>query len=118
MPTNDLKAAEHLLVLIPGPIWQEWKINGVGADSSKELQAEHASTERYKRSCRGRDGQALAEAITRARPARHWELAYSSLIELCEDSGQRFLEHPALHTRASCYARDAHVCKVAHDIPQ
>ena len=41
MSANDFEAGRTIPLLIPEPIWREWKINGVGADSLKELQAEH-----------------------------------------------------------------------------
>ena len=47
MPTNDLKAGRTTPLLIPEPILRERKVNGVGADSLTELQAEHRSAVGY-----------------------------------------------------------------------
>jgi hypothetical protein len=47
MRTNDFEAGRTIPLLIPEPIWREWKINGVGADGLKELQAEHGSAVGY-----------------------------------------------------------------------
>lgn len=47
MSTNDFEAGRTVSLLTPESIRREWKINGVDADSSTELQAEHGSAVGY-----------------------------------------------------------------------
>jgi len=43
MSSGDFESGRTVPLLIPEPVWQEWKMNGVGADSLAELQAEHGA---------------------------------------------------------------------------
>jgi hypothetical protein len=41
MSRGDFESGRTVPVLIPEPVWQEWKTNGVGAESLAELKSEH-----------------------------------------------------------------------------
>jgi hypothetical protein len=47
MSSGDFESGRTVPLLIPEPVWQEWKMNGVGADSLAELQAEHGAAVGY-----------------------------------------------------------------------
>ena len=47
MPRGDFASGQPVLLLIPEPIWREWKMNGVDADSLTELEAEHGEALGY-----------------------------------------------------------------------
>lgn len=47
MPTSNFESGSTVRLLIPEPVWREWKINGVDADSFAEAQAEHGAAAGY-----------------------------------------------------------------------
>src|ERR1700680_322396 len=47
MSSGDFASGRTVPLLIPEPVWQEWKMNGVGAESLAELQAEHGAAVGY-----------------------------------------------------------------------
>ena len=47
MQKGDFETGSIVRLLIPEPVWREWKINGVDADSSAEVQAEHGEAVGY-----------------------------------------------------------------------
>jgi hypothetical protein len=47
MSSGDFESGRTVPLLIPEPVWQEWKKNGVGADSLAELQSEHGAAVGY-----------------------------------------------------------------------
>jgi hypothetical protein len=47
MSSGDFESGRTVPVLIPEPVWQEWKMNGVGPDSLAELQSEHGAAVGY-----------------------------------------------------------------------
>lgn len=47
MQTNHFESGSTVRLLIPEPVWREWKINGVDADSLAEVQAEHGDALGY-----------------------------------------------------------------------
>ena len=47
MSSGDFESGRTVPLLIPEPVWQEWKMNGVAADSLAELQAEHGAAVGY-----------------------------------------------------------------------
>ena len=47
MQRDDFETGGIVRLLIPEPVWREWKINGVDADSSAEVQAEHGEAVGY-----------------------------------------------------------------------
>jgi hypothetical protein len=47
MSSGDFESGRSVPLLIPEPVWQEWKMNGVGAESLAELQAEHGAAVGY-----------------------------------------------------------------------
>ena len=47
MQTNHFESGSTVRLLIPEPVWREWKINGVDADSLVEVQAEHGDALGY-----------------------------------------------------------------------
>ena len=47
MSSGDFESGRTVPLLIPEPVWQEWKMNCVGADSLAELQADHGAAVGY-----------------------------------------------------------------------
>ena len=47
MQTSNFESGSTVRLLIPEPVWREWKINGVDADSLAEAQAEHGAAVGY-----------------------------------------------------------------------
>lgn len=47
MQTRNFESGSTVHLLTPEPVWREWKINGVAADSLAELQAEHGDAVGY-----------------------------------------------------------------------
>ena len=47
MPNGNCQSGQTVPLLIPEPVWREWKMNGVDADSSAEVQAEHGTAVGY-----------------------------------------------------------------------
>jgi hypothetical protein len=47
MSSGDFESGRTVPLLIPEQVWHEWKMNGVGADSLAELQAEHGAAVGY-----------------------------------------------------------------------
>ena len=47
MQTNHFESGSTVRLLIPEPVWREWKVNGVDADSLAEVQAEHGDAVGY-----------------------------------------------------------------------
>jgi hypothetical protein len=47
MQTGNFESGQTIPLLIPEPVWREWKINGVTADSLAEIQAEHGAAVGY-----------------------------------------------------------------------
>ena len=47
MQTRNFESGSTVRLHIPEPVWREWKINGVDADSLAEAQAEHGAAVGY-----------------------------------------------------------------------
>jgi len=47
MSSGDFESGRSVPLLIPEPVWQEWKMNGGGAESLAELQSEHGAAVGY-----------------------------------------------------------------------
>ena len=47
MQTNHFESGSTVRLLIPEPVWREWKINGGDADSLAEVQVEHGAAMGY-----------------------------------------------------------------------